>query len=237
MVRDIRLEGKVRVLVLALPPLSELIRLTLSHGPFEVQTVATTAAGREARTRTKPHLLIVDIDVQDGDPGELIGEVVGGRRSPTIVLTRRGDLRTKLRAFDLGADDYLSVPLAPDELLARCLALMRRTYGRGLPITPNVRVGDLEIDLIEHEVRHGKVRVHLTDMEQALLYLLVSNVGTAVTRDAMLNLLWGPEYVANSNLLDRHIHNLRVKLKDDARRPHLIRTIAGKGYGFFLPPA
>ena len=232
MARESRLEGQARVLIVARTPLSELVRLTLSHGPFVVETRDSTQEGEDVKQEWRPHLVIVDIDVNDGDPRTLIGEVIGGRKIPTIVLTDRGDLRTKLDAFEHGADDFLSVPLAPDELLARVIALIRRTYGQGLPLVPMIRVGELQIDLVDRVVRHGKTTIRLTDIEQALLYLLVANAGKTVTREAILDTLWGSDYIAESNLVDNHVRNLRMKLRDDARTPRFIRTMPGKGYRF-----
>jgi two-component system phosphate regulon response regulator PhoB len=231
------LEGQTRVLVAARPPLSDLVRLTLGHGPFTVKTIGTTDEAEGMKQLFKPHLVIVDIDIHDGDPKTLIGEVVGRRKLPSIVLTDRGDLRTKLDAFEHGADDFLSVPLSPDELLARVVALVRRTYGGGLALAPNITVGDLEIDLIDRVVRRGKTTVRLTDMEQALLYLLASNPGKTISRETILDTLWGSDYVAESNLVDRHVRNLRVKLNDDWRSPRFIQTVPGKGYRFVTPTA
>ena len=151
---------------------------------------------------------------------------------PSIVVTDRGDLKTKLDAFERGADDFLSIPMIPDELIARVHAVMRRTYGQGMPIVPAIHVGDLEIDLLEREVRSGSHRARLTDIEQALLYFLASNAGKTLAREAILDALWGDDYVAESNLVDRHVRNLRVKLHDDWRRPRFIRTVPGKGYRF-----
>lgn len=232
MTRESRIESYARVLIVARPALAALVRLTLSHGPFIVESRASTADGEDAKQEWKPHLVIVDLDVNDGDPRHLVGEIVAGRKTPTIVLTDRGDLRTKLDAFERGADDFLSVPLAPDELLARVVALIRRTYGQGLALVPTISVGDLQIDLVDHVLHHGKTTVRLTDIEQALLYLLVANAGKTVTREVILDTLWGADYVAESNLVDNHIRNLRLKLRDDARRPRFIRTMPGKGYRF-----
>lgn len=180
----------------------------------------------------KPHLLIVDIDLAVGDASGLIGKVVAGRAVPTIVLTERGDMKTKLNAFDLGADDFITTPVDPEELVARTLALMRRTYGNSVPFVPVIKVAGLELDLLNQRVRSGSSVLHLTAMEQALLYLLASNPGKTLDREVILDALWGADYVAESNLVDRHVRNLRVKLKNSWRRPRYIATVPGKGYRF-----
>src|SRR5436309_14845231 len=98
-------------------------------------------------------------------------------RLPVLALTRRGDLKTKLAAFDQGVDDIMTVPFSPEELLARVLVLTRRAYGEKVQLTPVIKVGDLEIDILNREVRAGSTRLRLTSVEQSLLYLLAANPG------------------------------------------------------------
>jgi len=220
------------VLVVADAPLSDVVRLTLNHGVYTCETTARVAEARQLERELKPHLLIVDIDLVEGDASELIGGVIGGRPIPTIVLTERGDLKTKLRAFEQGADDFITVPVSPEELVARTLALMRRTYGSAVPFVPVINVGGLELDLLNQHAKSGSSVLHLTAIEQALLYLLASNPGKTLDREVILDALWGADYVAESNLVDRHVRNLRVKLKNNWRRPRFIATVPGKGYRF-----
>src|SRR5204863_1103996 len=136
-----RLSGPARVLVVADEPIASFIGLALNHGIYTVEKTATVDDAEAKRATWRPHLLVLDIDLLDGDAGALIGVVVRGGRVPTIVLTERGDLKTKLRAFDAGADDVVTVPISPEELVARSLALMRRTYGDSVPFVPVIRVG------------------------------------------------------------------------------------------------
>jgi two-component system, OmpR family, alkaline phosphatase synthesis response regulator PhoP len=121
-----------------------------------------------------------------------------------LVLTRRGDLATKLVAFEHGADDIMTVPFSPEELLARMVAVTRRTYGSSAPIDPVLRLGEIEIDILHRQVRAGTSELHLSGLEQSLLYLLASNAGQLVTRDQILDALWETDYVAESNVVDRH---------------------------------
>jgi DNA-binding response OmpR family regulator len=228
--------GPARVLVVADQPLAGVIALALNHGVYDVKLVDGVEDAVAQRKTWRPHLLIVDVDLRAGDPSALIGVADGNARVPTIVLAERGDLRTKLNAFDSGADDFLAVPISPEELVARALALMRRTYGDAIPFVPVIKVGGLEIDLLNQVVRSGSSSLHLTSIEQALLYLLASRPGETMDRESILDALWGSDYVAESNLVDRHIRNLRVKLKNNWRRPRYIATVPGKGYRFLVGP-
>ena len=226
------LDGPARVLVVAAEPIAGFVALALSHGIFEVRSVPTIDAAQELRRTLKPHLLIVDVDAHDGDALELIAQHPGARRTPTIVLTERGDLKTKLEAFDAGADDFISTPTTPEELVARALALVRRSYGDEVPFVPIITVAGLEIDLLNRLATVGGRRLELTPMEQALLYLLASNPDRTLDREAILDAIWGSDFTADSNLIDRHIRNLRIKLQDDWRNPRFIRTVPGRGYRF-----
>ena len=154
------------------------------------------------------------------------------RLTPALGLTRRGDLKTKLRAFDLGVDDILTMPFSPEELLARCIVITRRATGTDRPIVPIIRLGEIEIDILSREVRAGSSIVHLTGIEQSLLYLLASRAGRAVTRDEILDAIWGTDFVTESNMVDRHIRSLRIKLQNDYRHPRFIETVPGRGYRF-----
>lgn len=226
------LKGPARVLVVASEPIARFVALTLSHGIYDVDSTADLGAARERCMSWKPHLLIVDIDVRDGNALDLVSLRVGARHTPTIVLTERGDLKTKLAAFDRGADDFMSTPITPEELVARSLAVVRRTYGDDVPFVPIIKVTGLEIDLLNRLARVGDRKLELTPMEQAVLYLLASNTDRTLGREEILDAIWGSDFVADSNLVDRHIRNLRVKLQDDWRNPRFIRTIPGRGYRF-----
>jgi len=112
------------------------------------------------------------------------------------------------------------------------LALTRRTYGDAVPFAPAIKVAGLEIDLLEQRVKAGASEVRLTSLELSLLYLLASNPGQTLARDEILDALWGADYVAESNVVDRHIRNLRKKLRENGRRPRFIGTVPRKGYRF-----
>ncbi len=226
--------GPVRVLlVLDRPVTVELVKLTLNHGVYLTQVARTAAEATTVLRQWHPHLLILDVDLQAGQILEdVAARGAGGTRLPVIGLTRRGDLKSKLAAFEAGVDDILTIPFAPEELLARVIALMRRSYSDAVTFTPVIKLGELEIDILNRTVRAGTSELHLTSLEQSLLYLLAANAGRVVTREEILDALWGTDYVAESNVVDRQIRNLRARLQNDWRHPRFIATIPGRGYRF-----
>lgn len=213
----------------------DLIELTLNHGLFVVRAAESLAEAEAILAAWRPHMTVIDMDHDDSTALlQRLGASNSLTRSPTPVLglTRRGDLKTKLRAFDLGVDDILTVPFVPEELLARSVVITRRVLGTDRPIVPTIRLGEIEIDILNRQVRAGESIVHLSGIEQSLLYLLASRSGRVVTRDEILDAIWGPDFVAESNIVDRHVRSLRIKLQNDYRHPRFIATVPGKGYRF-----
>ena len=225
-----------RALVLHDRPLMvDLIELTLNHGLFVVRAAGSLAEAEAILTNWRPHIGVLDMDHDDssrvlqrlGAANNLAGAV-----TPVLGLTRRGDLPTKLKAFDLGVDDILTVPFSPEELLARCIVIARRALGTDRPIVPKITIGEIEIDILNRQVRAGTSVIHLSGIEQSLLYLLASRSGRVLTRDEILDAIWGTDFVAESNIVDRHIRSLRIKLQNDYRHPRFIATVPGRGYRF-----
>ncbi|MDQ3810901.1 MAG: response regulator transcription factor [Chloroflexota bacterium] len=226
--------GPVRVLlVLDRQTVLEMIKLTLNHGVYTTRTASSAPAALAVVDDWQPHLVVFDADL-DGQHvmQRVVGRAGGSTRLPAIALTRRGDLRTKLAAFEWGVDDILTIPFAPEELLARVVAVLRRSYSDAVTFTPVIQLGELAIDILNRTVRVGESELHLTSLEQSLLYLLAANAGRVVTREEILDTLWGVDYVAESNVVDRQIRNLRVRLQNDWKRPRFIATIPGRGYRF-----
>ena len=226
--------GPARVLVvLDRPMMIELIKMTLNHGVYTTRTATSATEVAAALTEWQPHLAILDMDLDGMQIMTLLGATpVGGIRLPVIGLTRRGDLKTKLASFEAGVDDILTIPFAPEELLARVIAVLRRSYSDAVTFTPVIKLGDLEIDILNRTVRAGTSELHLTSLEQSLLYLLAANAGRVVSREEILDTLWGVDYVAESNVVDRQIRNLRARLQNDWRQPRFIATVPGRGYRF-----
>ena len=221
------------LLVVDQPVLARVIALALSHGPYMMQVAATEDETVAALRSWPPHLAIVDMDLVNGALLERFGtEETTLVRLPVIALTRRGDLATKLAAFAQGVDDILTVPFSPEEFVARTLALMRRTYREEFPFKPVLRLGELEIDILHRCVRVAGHELQLTALDQSLLYLLAANAGRVMSRDEILDHLWGVDFMAESNVVDRHVRNLRAKLQNNWRRPRYIATVPGHGYRF-----
>ena len=217
------------------PVIVDLIQLTLNHGMFIVSAARNLAEAEEILSKDRPHLAVVDMDHDDSTA--LLARLgasntVARSTTPVVGLTRRGDLRTKLRAFDLGVDDILTVPFSPEELLARSIVVSRRAMGTDRPIVPIIKLGEIEIDIVNRKVRAGESVIHLSGIEQSLLYLLASRGGRVVTRDEILDAIWGADFIAESNIVDRHVRSLRIKLQNDYRHPRFIATVPSRGYRF-----
>jgi DNA-binding response OmpR family regulator len=234
--QDQRLRGPARtLLVIEEPVLADVVKLALNHGHYHTRVVQTVADAAAALVDWLPHLLVLDMDITGNTILERRGESTSqADRLPVIALTRRGDLKAKLTAFERGVDDILTVPFSPEEFVARVLAVMRRSYRDAVVFTPVLKLGELEIDILNRRVRVRDRLLHLTSLEQSLLYLLAANAGRLLSRDQILNHLWGADYVAESNVVDRHIRNLRVKLENHSRQPRFIATVPGRGYRFLL---
>ena len=149
---------------------------------------------------------------------------------PILVLSAVGDEREKVRALEAGADDYVTKPFGPDELVARLRAALRRVAPE--PEEPVVTAGEVEIDLARRRVTRAGEEVHLTPTEFELLRLLVRNRGRLLTHRTLLKDVWGPGFQDDTQVLRVHIANLRRKIEPEPGKPSLIRTDPGVGYRF-----
>ncbi len=178
-----------------------------------------------------PDLLIVDLDASD--PALLAGWIslaaLGPLRPPVLGLTRNRGVPGKLAAIRRGIDDVLDIPFTADELLVRAVALTQHV-ARDRAAAQGRLSGGLEVDFLHRRVRVHGDEVRLTGVEWSLLYLLMTNAGEIVTREQILDSLWGIDFVPDSNIVERHIRGLRRKLHDDWHHPRFIETVHGKGY-------
>ncbi len=183
----------------------------------------------------KPDLVIVDLGLPDGDGVELIRELRSWTQVPVLVLSARGGEAQKIAALDAGADDYLTKPFAVGEMLARVRALMRRALtpkGQGVP---QLKFGNVEIDLATRSVRKRGEPVHLTPIEFRLLSCMVANAGRVMTYQQLVREVWGPTHSAQTHYARVAMQKLRQKLEDDAAQPVFLLTEIGVGYRLLLP--
>ena len=194
--------------------------------------VHETGSGEEAlilAADRRPDLVLLDLGLPGIDGLETISRLRTFTDAPVIVLTARDRPADKVAALDAGADDYVTKPFDIDELLARVRAALRRspTASSGPTL---VSVGDLEIDLVQRQVRDRDGSVHLTRTELELLEVLVTHPGKLLSHEYLLREVWGAGYRTESNYLRVYVRQLRKKLHDDAGDPHLILTEPGIGY-------
>jgi two-component system KDP operon response regulator KdpE len=204
------------------------LRVVLKDAGFEVVTTATATEALDAASVHPPQAAIIDLVLPDGDGIEVCARLREWSEMPILVLSAVGEDAEKIRALNAGADDYVTKPFNPDELVARLNAVLRRIAGTA--VDPVISDGSLVIDLPAHEVRLDGEPVHLTKTEFDLLRTLALNRGRLMTHRALLTEVWGPGYGDDKQVLRAHMANLRRKLGTTGRT--LIRTDAGVGYRF-----
>jgi two-component system, OmpR family, KDP operon response regulator KdpE len=182
-----------------------------------------------------PDLVVLDVSIPPPDGFEVCRRIRESSQVPILMLTVRDATVDKVRALDLGADDYLTKPFDHLELVARLRALVRRASPAAPTAGQTFTAGDLSLDFATHEVRVGGVVVPLTSTEYRLLETLVRHAGTTLPHQLLLEQVWGPEYVGDAQYLKVFIRRLRQKLGDDAEQPRYIQTQWGVGYRF-VPP-
>src|SRR5256886_17615707 len=196
-----------------------------------MQRTTTAQECRNIVSSWGPHIAFIDPD-QFEQFIDIVGRGLTHGHTPIVAFPRRRDTRLKLSAYERGADDIIEVPFTLDEIVARPFALMRRAHGITVTIVPKIRLAGLQVDIIEQRVSVAGRDLQLTPIQQTLLYLLAANAGKALTREDLLATIWGGEFEIESNVVDRHIRELRVKLGDEWRAPRFIETGPGAGYRF-----
>jgi two-component system, OmpR family, alkaline phosphatase synthesis response regulator PhoP len=217
------------------PQIADVVKAYLEREGMIVEICPSVAAALPALERFAPNVLVLDINLPDGSGLDVLRAVSSPNgRIPTIMLTARAGEADRIVGLELGADDYVTKPFSPRELVARVRALLRRTsedaaQGAGGKPTRRTRVGDLEIDRNFHEVSVGGEPTTLTATEFKILALLAENPGEVFTRSHLLDRL-GDDGEIFERTLDRHINNLRKKIEKDPRNPEYIATVYGVGY-------
>ena len=207
----------------------ELARLYLSREGYEVEGVGDGTQAVARFDQLKPDLVILDIMLPGTDGLTICKEIRKQSQVPIIMLTARDEVTDKVVGLEVGADDYLTKPFHPQELVARAKALLRRA--RVEPDQPKlIRAGLLEVDLERHEVRYGKERVQLRPKEFDLLTLLSRHPGRVFQRSELLDLVWGYDFPGYTRTVDVHVQQLREKLAAARITNPSIQTVWGVGY-------
>jgi two-component system KDP operon response regulator KdpE len=212
------------------PQIRRALNLILRDAGYEVLLAATADEALDRAALAGPHLAIVDLLLPDMHGSEVCRRLREWSEMPILVLSAVSDEQAKIEALHLGADDYVTKPFGPGELVARVAAALRRA-GRTEP-EPRIEADGLVIDLAAHSVFVDAEEVHLTPTEFALLRVLALNRGLLITHMQLLTEVWGPEYADATPVLRTHIANLRSKLAGAAGGRRLIRTESGIGYRF-----
>jgi two-component system KDP operon response regulator KdpE len=205
------------------------LRVILRDAGFEVTTAQTAQEALDAAALQPLDAAILDLILPDGNGVEVCRSIREWSQMPILVLSAVGEEQEKVRALDAGADDYVTKPFGPGELIARLNAALRRA---GRPDEPVLSVDGLEIDLAGHRVTRDGEEIHLTPKEFDLLRTLAHNRGRLMTHRALLGEVWGHAYEDDTHTLRVHIANLRRKIEPDSQEPRYIRTDPGVGYRF-----
>jgi len=213
------------------PKIAELARDYLEHAGFAVFTAGDGRAAVTAVRQRHPDLVVLDLGLPGLDGLDVTREIRRDSNVPIVMLTARDDEFDKLLGLELGADDYLTKPFSPRELVARVRAVLRRSE-RPPEVAETIRAGDVVLDLPRMRTEVGGMAVELTPTEFQLLATLMARPGRIFTRAQLLDALHGIAFETYERAIDSHVKNLRRKLEPDPRRPRYVLTVYGVGYRF-----
>lgn len=213
------------------PGIVRLIAMYLEREGFHTSSARTGAEALAAIRHSPPSLVILDIMLPDVDGWEVCREIRGSSDVPIVMLTARESDEDKIVGLEMGADDYITKPFKPRELVARVKAVLRRA--RPAPIDRKGRVldfGELTINLDKREVKLHQEPIQLRAKEYDLLAELARKPGFVFRREQLLQDVWGYDFFGDSGTIDVHVRRLRAKLNDDSQNPRFIETVWGVGY-------
>ena len=210
-------------------PLSEALR----REGFDTQVAATAAAALDLARRTEPDLVLLDVMLPDGSGYDVCRELRAGSAVPIIMLTARGEETDRIVGLELGADDYIVKPFSAREVVARIRAVLRRAgdHGSGTETGP-IEIGPLRLDRARRAAVLDGEELELTRKEYELLELLMSEAGSVITRERLIDEVWDVNWFGSTKTLDVHVSGLRRKLGDSAESPRFIHTVRGVGFRF-----
>jgi len=196
----------------------------------------TAENGKEAIEKVRqecPDLVILDVMLPEMDGFEVLSIIRKETQVPVIMLTAKKEEIDKILGLEMGADDYLTKPFSPRELMARIKAILRRAIESEAKTTQDIIInGKLKVDTIKHQVFYEDSEVNLTAKEFDMLKLLITNQGRVFGRESLLQNLWGYDYCGDTKTIDVHIRHLRMKIEEDPANPKFIKTVRGVGYKF-----
>ena len=205
---------------------------TLERAGHRVTSAPDGIRGLEALRSGEAEIVLLDIGLPFVDGWKILETLEGRRRPSVVVISARGEEQDKVRALDLGADDYLTKPFGADELLARVRAVLRRVRPPADASTEVVRRDDVVIDFGSRAVTKSGAEVRLSPTEYVLLAELARNAGRVMDQRTLLSRVWGPSYIGDRGYLRTFIQRLRRKLETDPATPEIIVTIGRQGYRF-----
>lgn len=225
--------ASVRILIVDDEPQSRrMLRALLMKEGYRASEACTVVEALSGVRARNPDLVLLDLDLPDADGIDVIRSLRDeGSTKPIIVVTARDNEEDKVKALELGADDYVTKPFSAGELMARIRVALRReaVVGSGGP-RAILRTGDLEMDLDRRLVKVGRREIHLTPQEYELLAYLMKHVGKVVTHPQLLNEIWGPGHTTQRAYLRVYMAQLRRKLETDPAQPRFLMTEPGVGY-------
>lgn len=215
------------------PQILRFLRNSLPPHGYDCAEAATGSEAIKAFVKERPDALILDLGLPDQDGFAVIESVRANALTPIIVLSARNDVEGKVRALELGADDYVTKPFDMAELLARLKAALRHGLQAGGE-APVFRTGQLSVDLINRRVMLGDAEVHLSPKEYSLLRYLAANAGKVVTHQQLLREIWGPAHLEDVQYLRVLMRQLRQKIEPNSSVPRLLITEPSVGYRLLL---
>jgi len=209
--------------------IASFVSMYLKNARYHVEIARDGTEALQKADATKPDLVVLDLMLPDIDGLEVCRQIRSTSDVPILMLTARDDDVDKIVGLEVGADDYLTKPFHPQELVARAKALLRRSHNEA-DVPRLIRAGKLEVDIERHEVRLDQARVHLRPKEFDLLALLARHPGRVFQRSELLDLVWGYDFPGYTRTVDVHVQQLREKLATAGVSNPSIQTVWGVGY-------
>lgn len=213
------------------PEILRVLQTSIEAEGYRLAVAGSLSEGLVEAQSRQPDLVLLDLGLPDGDGLTLIPRLRQFSRAPILVLSARGREEDKIAALDLGADDFVAKPFSAGELHARIRAGLRRIR-EAAQVEERYRFGEVEVDLVNRTLRRGHTEVHLTPTEFKLLSTLIENRGKVLTHRFLLNAVWGPQNLDQSQYLRVYMKQLRQKLELNPGQPRFLKTETGVGYRF-----